>query len=90
MHKSKNAKAFFATLPIGGEDGTLDNRFAGISDGKRVHAKTGSLSHVSALSGYIDSATRGRIAFSIMVNNFNVPASEVRSVIDKIALALAQ
>ena len=90
MNRSKNAKAFSATLPIGGEDGTLDKRFAGLVGGKRVHAKTGSLSHVSALSGYIDSVTRGRIAFSIMVNNFNVPTSEVRSVIDKIAVALAE
>ena len=90
MHRSKNAKAFAASLPVGSADGTLDTRFAGLAAAKRIHAKTGSLSHVSALSGYIDSQKHGRLAFSIMVNNFNVPTAEVRKVIDKLALALAE
>ena len=90
MHKSKNREAYTRTLPIGGEDGTLDTRFRGAASAARVHAKTGSLSHVSALSGYADSPIHGRIAFSILVNNFNSPTTEIRTVIDKIVLALAE
>ncbi len=90
MHKSKNAEAYALTLPIGNEDGTLDTRFAGQAKASRIHAKTGSLSHVSALSGYADSPTRGRIAFSILVNNFNSPTSEIRSIVDKIVMAIAE
>src|SRR5262249_22906637 len=39
-------------LPVGGEDGTLEKRFTGTRAVGRIHAKTGTLSHVSALSGY--------------------------------------
>jgi D-alanyl-D-alanine carboxypeptidase len=46
------------------------------------------LTRAIALSGYADSRTRGRLAFSILVNNFSAPAAEVRAWIDKIALTL--
>lgn len=45
---------------------------------------------MNALSGYIESKTHGPVAFSIMVNNSNGPASEIRAVIDKICLEIAQ
>ena len=90
MHKSKNAEAYSLSLPIGGEDGTLETRFSGEVKGSRVHAKTGSLTHVSALSGYVDSPTRGRIAFSVLVNNYNSPSAEIRSIVDKIVMAIAE
>ena len=50
----------------------------------RIHAKTGSLSHVSALSGYAQRRRGDWIAFSILVNNYNGPTGEVRAVMDKI------
>jgi D-alanyl-D-alanine carboxypeptidase/D-alanyl-D-alanine-endopeptidase (penicillin-binding protein 4) len=71
-------------LPVGGEDGTLNTRFAGTAAANRIHAKTGSLSHVAALSGYAQKADGGWVAFSILANNFNGPAAEVRGVMDKI------
>jgi len=43
-----------------------------------------------ALSGYADSATYGQLAFSILVNDFSAPASDVRQWIDKIATALLE
>jgi D-alanyl-D-alanine carboxypeptidase/D-alanyl-D-alanine-endopeptidase (penicillin-binding protein 4) len=90
MHASAYGGAWVSLLPLGGEDGTLSTRFNGNRDGRRIHAKTGSLTHVAALSGYADSRSRGMVAFSIMVNNFNAPSSEIRAVIDKVALMLAE
>ena len=55
-----------------------------------IHAKTGTLSRAIALSGYVDSKTRGWLAFSIIVNSFNAPPSDVRKWIDKIALELTE
>jgi D-alanyl-D-alanine carboxypeptidase/D-alanyl-D-alanine-endopeptidase (penicillin-binding protein 4) len=55
-----------------------------------VQAKTGSLSHVNALSGYIKSRTFGMVAFSIMVNGSNGPASTIRQAIDTICLEIAR
>jgi serine-type D-Ala-D-Ala carboxypeptidase/endopeptidase (penicillin-binding protein 4) len=72
-------------LPVGGEDGTLASRFTGTRAAGRIHAKTGTLSHVSALSGYAVRKS-GRVrTFSIMVNNYNTSdSSEIRSIVDKI------
>jgi D-alanyl-D-alanine carboxypeptidase/D-alanyl-D-alanine-endopeptidase (penicillin-binding protein 4) len=54
----------------------------------RVTAKTGTLSHVSALSGYIQRRAGTRYAFSILVNNYNGPSSDIRDLIDRICSLL--
>jgi D-alanyl-D-alanine carboxypeptidase/D-alanyl-D-alanine-endopeptidase (penicillin-binding protein 4) len=73
-----------ASLPIGGVDGTLEHRFKGIRGADRVHAKTGSLSHVAALSGYLQTRTRGWVAFSVMVNGTSDHEIEVRNFVDRL------
>jgi D-alanyl-D-alanine carboxypeptidase/D-alanyl-D-alanine-endopeptidase (penicillin-binding protein 4) len=91
MAASKNAAVWVSLLPVGGEDGTLEHRLCCVSDAtaaRQVRAKTGTLSRAIALSGYADSRTRGRLAFSILVNNFSAPPAEVRAWVDKIALTL--
>jgi D-alanyl-D-alanine carboxypeptidase/D-alanyl-D-alanine-endopeptidase (penicillin-binding protein 4) len=90
MHGSRYRDDWLSLLPAGGEDGTLRHRLCCMADGKGIRAKTGSLSRALALSGYADSKTRGRLAFSIIVNDFSAPAGEVRAWIDKIALALLE
>jgi D-alanyl-D-alanine carboxypeptidase/D-alanyl-D-alanine-endopeptidase (penicillin-binding protein 4) len=77
-------------FPIGGEDGTLKNRMQDAPGADGIHAKTGTLSRAIALSGYAQSKTHGWLAFSILVNSFNAPPSEVRKWIDKIALELTE
>jgi serine-type D-Ala-D-Ala carboxypeptidase/endopeptidase (penicillin-binding protein 4) len=90
MYLSPQGANWKALLPIGAQDGTLSKRFAGNSTAAAIVGKTGSLSHVNALSGYADSGTYGEVAFSIIVNHTNAHPSEVRTVIDKIALALLE
>lgn len=75
---------WYESLPTGGEDGTLSRRFTGESVKGKVHAKTGSLSHVSALGGYLDHPKLGRLAFTVVLNNYNPPTSEARAGIDKL------
>lgn len=86
MHLSPHRDAWVSLLPVGGEDGTLSTRFTGMPGASRIRAKTGTLSHVSALSGYAESASRGPLAFAIICNNYNSPSSEIRDVIDKISI----
>lgn len=88
MHASRHRDAWIALLPVGGEDGTLQNRLCCMAEARGIHAKTGSLSRALALSGYADSKTHGRLAFSILVNSFSAPPAEVRRWIDKIATTL--
>jgi D-alanyl-D-alanine carboxypeptidase/D-alanyl-D-alanine-endopeptidase (penicillin-binding protein 4) len=89
MHRHRYAAAFRDALPIAGVDGTLRNRFKGTTAANNLRAKTGSLSSASSLSGYVTTAAGEKLAFAIMVNNFD-PAIEPRAVcIDPIALLLA-
>jgi D-alanyl-D-alanine carboxypeptidase/D-alanyl-D-alanine-endopeptidase (penicillin-binding protein 4) len=90
LDASKHKDAWLSLLPVGGEDGTLAKRLCCVSDGRGIRAKTGSLSRSLALSGYADSKTSGRLAFSIIVNDFSAPPSVVRVWIDKIATALLE
>ncbi len=84
MYASPARDSFLSILPIGGKDGTLNTRFLSPEIAGRIHAKTGSLSHVSALSGYAQRTNGDWIAFSILVNNYNGPTSEIRIVMDKV------
>lgn len=88
MAQSPNREVYRDALPIAGVDGTLEHRFAKSGDVTMIRAKTGSLSHVSALSGYIDQPSGRRLAFSIIANHSLEPASVIRPIIDKIAVAI--
>jgi serine-type D-Ala-D-Ala carboxypeptidase/endopeptidase (penicillin-binding protein 4) len=82
--------AFFRSLPVGGIDGTLEYRFKkGPARGK-VHAKTGTVSHASSLSGYIASALGTPLSFVIMCTHFTGPTSQVRQTQDRIIELLAK
>ncbi|MGH9559594.1 MAG: D-alanyl-D-alanine carboxypeptidase/D-alanyl-D-alanine endopeptidase, partial [Bryobacteraceae bacterium] len=90
MNGSAFRDAWISLLPAGGRDGTLENRLCCFREGHGVRAKTGSLSRALALSGYADSKTHGRLAFSILVDDFSAPAAEVRQWIDRIAMGLTE
>ncbi len=90
MNQSPHRNEWLNLLPIGGEDGTLGSRFAGHPEARAIHAKTGTLDHVKALSGYADTSSYGRVAFSLLVNNFEEPGPGVTKTIDELVLALLQ
>lgn len=73
MRKSKYGKLFYDSLPIAGVDGTIANRMLGTAALNNVHAKTGTLDRVRALSGYVTSKDGEEFVFSMIVNNYTVP-----------------
>ena len=84
------ASAFYQSLPVAGVSGTLRYRLdRGLVSGN-VRAKTGSLSHVSALSGYVETAGGRLLAFSIMCNSFTADSDEIEAIIDAIVALLAR
>lgn len=89
MWNSPYRDAWIETLPVAAVDGTLKGRFAGTPAAERIRAKTGTLSHVSALAGYLEAPGGRRIAFAVLVNNFNAPAGAVRAQMDRLCVALS-
>jgi D-alanyl-D-alanine carboxypeptidase len=49
----------------------------------RVFAKTGTLSNVRTLSGYARTVGGETIVFSMMANNFRVPAADIDAVMER-------
>jgi PBP4 family serine-type D-alanyl-D-alanine carboxypeptidase len=88
MHRSPHAEAFRESLPIYGVDGTLRNRLRGTPVQGNGYAKTGSLNRVSSLSGYLRTQSGRWLAFSIIMNAYNAPASDARALQDKLVQLL--
>ena len=75
---------FEEALPIAGRDGTLSNRMQGTPADGNARAKTGSMANVRGLSGYVTTADGEPVAFSILANNFDVPADTITRATDAI------
>jgi serine-type D-Ala-D-Ala carboxypeptidase/endopeptidase (penicillin-binding protein 4) len=77
------------TLPVGGEDGSLVERFGKAPLKDHVFAKTGTLGEARALSGYLEGASGKTVIFSVMVGNHMPQTSKDRETMDKIVAAIA-
>ena len=77
--------AWMEAMPIAGVDGTLERRMKGTAAEGRVLAKTGTLSSVRALSGYIHAESGEWFVFSILANNFALPttSADIDRVVDQ-------
>ena len=79
--------ALYQSLPVAGRDGTLAGRMRSGPARGHCHAKTGTLTGVSALSGYCVTRSHRMLVFSVLMNNANVYTA--RSIQDRVAQALA-
>lgn len=89
MTKHRYFSQFREALPVAGVDGTLRNRMRGTPAEGNVRAKTGTLSSVASLGGYVTTAGGERLAFSMMLNNYPDASALRRDSIDAIAVLLA-
>ena len=83
----QNAAAFRDSLPVAGREGTVADRMRGTAAEGNCATKTGTLSDVSALSGYCDAGGH-TVVFSTLMNDANVDAA--RRAQDRIAAAVAR
>jgi D-alanyl-D-alanine carboxypeptidase/D-alanyl-D-alanine-endopeptidase (penicillin-binding protein 4) len=86
----RHAVPFEAALPVAGRDGTLGNRMKGTAAEGNVHAKTGSVSNVRAISGYVRTRDNERLVFSIIANNSNASPLEIDRAADRALERLAE
>lgn len=68
MADSPMWQSFWSSLPEAGAPGGLRRMYRTAAEGN-LRAKTGTINHVSALSGYVRAANGERIAFSIVAND---------------------
>src|SRR5204863_4940049 len=86
---ARHRDAFLATLPIAGKDGTIASRMKNTRAEGNATAKTGSIANVRTLSGYVRTRDGETLAFSILANNFTVPAATVNWIADLAVETLA-
>lgn len=88
MYYNPQRDIFFSSLPTAGISGTLRNRMKQTPVEGLVHAKTGTLTGVRALSGYLDHHQYGTLVFSIIANHPNQSGTALVRAIDEIVLTL--
>lgn len=90
MAKTPAGSVYRASLPVTGKSGTLKDRFQNTSAEGIVQAKTGTLTGVVSLSGYVNSPKYEPLVFSIIVNQSEQPTTVVRQAIDEIVVLLTR
>ncbi len=89
MRASRWAQTFVDALPRGGESGTLRERFTAGPARGRVLAKTGTLTRVACLSGYLLRPAGEPLVFSVLWNDFCCGDAVARRAVDAFVQDLA-
>ncbi len=90
MFDTSGASPFLAALPVAGIDGSLAGRLKGTAAEGNVRAKTGTMSNIRSLAGYVTTRGGERLAFVIVINNFEGTGADANQAIDAIAVRLAE
>ena len=80
---------FLDALAAPGRAGTLHGRFRGVPARRTLRAKTGSLSSVRALAGYVEAADGRTLAFALMLGGYHVPGDVAEALRDRVVERLA-
>ena len=90
MAHSSEWPMFWRSLSVAGVDGTLAQRMRGSAAKGNLHAKTGTLTVASSLSGYVKGADGAWLAFSILMNKSPINVTAAHAAQDAIGVALAR
>ena len=89
MHRHRHSALFHEALPIAGVDGTVASRMKGTRAENNARAKTGTITYVRSLSGYVRTADGELLVFSMIANNFLVSSRAAEYVQDSAVERLA-
>jgi D-alanyl-D-alanine carboxypeptidase/D-alanyl-D-alanine-endopeptidase (penicillin-binding protein 4) len=90
MARSPVAEIYRQSLSVAGANGTLKSRFLDTPIQNNLRGKTGTLSGVVALSGYLEIPGKQPLVFSLIVDRSDRPASALRQAIDEIILLVGK
>jgi serine-type D-Ala-D-Ala carboxypeptidase/endopeptidase (penicillin-binding protein 4) len=85
-----HSKTWLESLTVAGVDGTLERRMRESPAANNMRGKTGTLTYVNALSGYVTTRRGQPLILSIMGNNYTGPGRETTGVMDQICVMLAE
>jgi D-alanyl-D-alanine carboxypeptidase/D-alanyl-D-alanine-endopeptidase (penicillin-binding protein 4) len=89
MYDPTGTSPFMQALPLAGVDGSLSNRMRNTLAARNLRAKTGTMSNVRTLAGYVTTLDGEHVAVVVMVNNFEGTGAQAVGAIDAIAVRLA-
>jgi D-alanyl-D-alanine carboxypeptidase/D-alanyl-D-alanine-endopeptidase (penicillin-binding protein 4) len=89
MYDAGGASPWMRSLPVAGVDGTLAARMKGTPGENNVRAKTGTMSNVRSLAGYVNTRDGELLVFVAIVNNFEGTGAQANAALDAIAVRLA-
>jgi serine-type D-Ala-D-Ala carboxypeptidase/endopeptidase (penicillin-binding protein 4) len=81
---------YYASLPVAGIDGSLQDRMKGTVAAGRIHAKTGSVEHVRTLSGFAETPGGRRVIFSFLSNNQGGKSHEAADALNGLCVAMIE
>ena len=81
---------YYASLPVAGVDGTLEDRMKNTLATGRIHAKTGSVEHVRTLSGFAETPDGRRVIFSFLSNNQGGKSHEAADALTGLCVAMLE
>jgi serine-type D-Ala-D-Ala carboxypeptidase/endopeptidase (penicillin-binding protein 4) len=90
MAKTPEYKIYRDSLPVAGTSGTLRNRMKGTPAQGIVFAKTGSMTGIIGLSGYINPPQYPPLAFSIIIDRHDRSTASMSKIIDEVVVLLAK
>lgn len=90
MRHHPHWEAFAAGLPRSGQRGSLRFRFVGTPLEGRVLAKTGTISRVNTLSGYVEREDGSWRAFSIQANHHTLGSRRMTAQIDSVVVEVGR
>jgi serine-type D-Ala-D-Ala carboxypeptidase/endopeptidase (penicillin-binding protein 4) len=90
MATTPTGQIYRNSLPVSGLSGSLKNRMKGTLAQGIVQAKTGSMSGVVSLSGYISPPRYSPLVFSIILNQHDRSTSQMVKIVDEMMILLAR
>jgi D-alanyl-D-alanine carboxypeptidase/D-alanyl-D-alanine-endopeptidase (penicillin-binding protein 4) len=90
MWRSEYKEQWYDIQPIAGVDGTLRNRMKFTKAEGNVHAKTGTISNVRGLSGYVKTSSGEDVVFSFLINGHLLSSSDTELITDSVLELIAE
>ncbi|MDX1940736.1 MAG: D-alanyl-D-alanine carboxypeptidase [Saprospiraceae bacterium] len=88
IYREMPPERLFRIFPTGGESGTIRTFYK--AKKPYIHAKTGTLSNVHCLSGFLTTKEDKTLIFSFMHNNYTVNSNDLKQEMDKVLKWVAE